>query len=518
MQTCYNAMKTLRLILGDQLHASHSWYRKKSDDVVYCMFEMRQETDYVRHHIQKVLGFFAAMRNFAQALEKAGHRVIYYRISDPCNRQTLDQNLLQIIEQERIQHFEYQLPDESRLDEQLKDFCSKIPLSSAARDTEHFLSSRDTLQLFFEGRKAYTMEPFYRMMRKKHRILLDAAGRPEGGKWNYDSQNRAVYRDREKVPSPLLFEHNLAALYEEVSAAGIETIGEADATRFGWPLNRKESLQLLQYFCQNCLPLFGTYQDTMHHTERSLWHSRLSFSLNTKMLSPAEVIQAACACLYQAEHSAGLSQVEGFVRQILGWREYMRGTYWAQMPAFAQMNFFGHERPLPSWFWTGKTRMQCLQKVIRQSLEDAYAHHIQRLMISGNFALLAGIHPDETDAWYLGVYIDALEWVEITNTRGMSQFADGGITATKPYVASANYVHKMSNYCTQCPYKRERRYGAGACPLNSLYWHFHLRHQDKLRKNPRIGMVYVLLDKMPAEEKELIIQQAERYLGQIEEL
>lgn len=518
MLRCYSFMKTLRLILGDQLHARHSWYSEKNSTVVYCMFEMRQETDYVKHHIQKVLGFFAAMRNFAEALEKSGRRVIYYRISDPRNRHTLSENLLQLIQEEQITRFEYQLPDEYRLDEQLKDFCRQIPIAWQAYDTEHFMSSRDTLKHFFEGKKEYTMEPFYRMMRKKYGILLDVSGRPVGGKWNFDGQNRSKYKDREKVPDALLFGHNLEDLHQEISNAGIETTGTADASRFGWPLNRKESLQLLHYFCRHCLPLFGTYQDAMHHTWRTLWHSRLSFSLNTKMLSPAEVIEAACNCLHDTTQNVSISQVEGFVRQILGWREYMRGIYWAQMPAFAGMNYFGHERKLPSWFWTGKTRMNCLQKVIQQSLEDAYAHHIQRLMISGNFALLAGIHPDETDAWYLGIYIDALEWVEITNTRGMSQFADGGITATKPYTASANYVHKMSNYCENCYYSRHIRYGSGACPLNSLYWQFHMRHQDKLRSNPRIGMVYVLLDKMPAGEKERIMQQAEEYLARIEQL
>ena len=277
-------------------------------------------------------------------------------------------------------------------------------------------------------------------------------------------------------------------------------------------------MDLLDFFVRHCLPHFGTFQDAMTPEFWSLYHSRLSFSINTKMLSPLEVVEAAITHWKSHPDKIDIAQIEGFVRQIIGWREYMRGIYWAKMPEFAAMNFFNHQRKLPQWFWTGDTKMHCLKHSIKQSLQFAYAHHIQRLMVTGNFALLAGIHPDEVDQWYLGIYIDAIEWVEITNTRGMSQFADGGIVGTKPYVSSANYMDKMSHYCGNCYYNKKEKMGAKACPFNSLYWHFYDRHEDLLSKNPRIGMAYRNLARMDGEKKAAILETAERYLENIEEL
>jgi deoxyribodipyrimidine photolyase-related protein len=272
----------------------------------------------------------------------------------------------------------------------------------------------------------------------------------------------------------------------------------------------------LEYFCEQLLPNFGAYQDALTTWDPYLFHSRLSFSLNTKMISPLEVVQTVEKYWYVHQDQISIAQVEGFIRQIIGWREYMRGIYWAKMPEFGEMNFFGHDRKLPDWFWTGKTKMNCLKQSIGQSLELAYAHHIQRLMVTGNFALLAGIHPDEVDQWYLGIYIDAIEWVEITNTRGMSQFADGGIVGTKPYVSSANYIKKQGNYCDHCAYDQKEKVGEKACPLNSLYWHFYARNREKLEKNPRIGMAYRTWDKMG--NKLEVLDKAEYYLKNIEDL
>ncbi len=250
----------------------------------------------------------------------------------------------------------------------------------------------------------------------------------------------------------------------------------------------------------------------------SVYHARLSFSMNLKLLSPIEIVSTAVAHWQANQDSISIAQIEGFVRQIIGWREYMRGIYWHQMPHFKQLNFFEHQHSLPSFFWTGKTKMNCLKHCIGQSLNRAYAHHIQRLMVIGNFCLLAGIHPDEVDKWYLGIYIDAIEWVEITNTRGMSQYADGGIVGSKPYTASANYIDKMSDYCSSCFYDNKQKTGAKACPFNSLYWHFYERNRSKLQRNPRIGMAYVTLDKMPAQQKKELLQQAEMYLSQLDAL
>lgn len=255
----------------------------------------------------------------------------------------------------------------------------------------------------------------------------------------------------------------------------------------------------------------------MHSNYWSLYHARISFSLNTKMLSPLEVIQKAVFAHEKNSSTITIEQTEGFVRQILGWREYMRGIYWAKMPEYSALNYFEHDRKLPKWFWDGKTRMNCLKHAITQSLEYAYAHHIQRLMITGNFALLAGIHPDEVDKWYLGIYIDAIEWVEITNTRGMSQFADGGIVGSKPYVSSANYIDKMSNYCKTCFYDKTKN-RRKSCPFNSLYWNFYNAHEQKLSKNPRIGMMYTTWKKMDPSAKTALLEQAQTYLQTIDSL
>ena len=509
--------KTLRLILGDQLNSNHSWFRQPSTAYLYVLMEIRQETDYANHHIQKVLAFFAAMRAFANELTHTGHEVIYLKIDDPCNQQHFKENLEQIIRQQRITRFEYQEPDEYRLDVYLKELCHTLPIETQVYSSEHFYTSRNELSDFFKRKKTYLMESFYRHMRKKHDLLMEF-GQPVGGQWNFDHENRNKLPQNHTPTPPLLFDHDLTELYEEIQNAGIKTIGSVDAAHFMWPINREESLQLLEWFLENALPLFGTFQDALTQKSWSVYHSRLSFSMNTKMLSPQEVCEAAIN-FWRANHSTiTLAQVEGFIRQILGWREFMRGVYWANMPNYAQHNFFNHEKPLPKWYWTGETSMRCLSHAIKQSLDFAYAHHIQRLMVTGNFALLAGIHPDNVDAWYLGIYIDAIEWVEITNTRGMSQFADGGLVATKPYVSSGNYINKMSDYCGSCTYNVKLKTGEKACPFNSLYWHFFDRNREKLEKNPRIGMAYRTWDKMNAHTKTAILEQAENYLQSIDEL
>lgn len=508
--------KTLRLILGDQLNASHSWLENTDQDILYVLMEMRQETDYVRHHIQKVVAFFSAMRNFHESLLKAGHEVIYLRINDPQNRQSIAGNLEWILEEYPIQKFEYQLPDEYRLDQLLAEICQGLPIPFSVIDTEHFLTNRQELTSFFKGKKTYVMENFYRMMRKKYHILLDEENKPIGGKWNYDAENRNRYDTKQPVPATDQVVKSVMGIVKELREAGIETIGNIDASNFLWPTSRKEAVRMLEDFIVNRLPWFGTYQDSLDNEHWALFHSRISFPLNAKILHPLEVVEAAISHWQDHQDTITLSQIEGFVRQIIGWREFMRGIYWGHMPDYALKNYFNHDRQLPSWFWTGDTNMKCLSTAIHNSLDNAYAHHIQRLMVTGNFALLAGISPDELDAWYLGIYIDAIEWVEITNTRGMSQFADGGLVGTKPYVSSANYIHKMSNHCSSCKYDRKKRHGEMACPFNSLYWHFYDRNEELLQKNPRIGFAYRNLAKMKNEERVATLMQAEKYLDEIE--
>ncbi|MBC7554083.1 MAG: cryptochrome/photolyase family protein, partial [Taibaiella sp.] len=426
-------------------------------------------------------------------------------------------NIEHLIASGSYTRFEYQLPDEYRVDKHLKELCVTLSIETNAVDSEHFFSTRSELGVFFEGKKTLLMESFYRAMRKKHNVLMED-NIPVTGQWNYDKDNRKKLPNNHRCTPPLVFNNDVTEITADIKDANISTIGTIDAKQFVWPVNRHQSLALLHFFVAECLPFFGTYEDAMTPNEWSLYHSRLSFSLNVKLLSPKEVIDYAIAAWQARPNEIEINQLEGFVRQILGWREYMRGIYWLRMPEFAVMNFFDHQSKLPQWYWTGATKMHCLSHSIKQSLNYAYAHHIQRLMVTGNFALLAGVHPDEVDNWYLGIYIDALDWVEITNTRGMSQFADGGIIGTKPYTSSAAYIDKMSHYCGSCYYKKALKTGDRACPFNSLYWNFYDRHQHKLAKNPRIGMVYNLWQKMDPKVKSEILQQAEFYLNNIDNL
>ena len=510
--------QTLRLILGDQLNHQHSWFTETDDSVMYVCMEMKQETDYVKHHIQKVVSFFLAMRAFAEEKRSKGHHFEYWELNHIKNTQDLTQNLLLLIEEHGIERFEYQEPDEYRLDQQLSQFAENLHIPAQMVSSEHFLVDRLYIRRLFEGKKMYLMETFYRKMRKEHNLLLDDAGKPEGGKWNYDAKNRKKYKGEVPVPTIKTFTKDIDSILTLLKEANVETIGTIDSTQLVWPTSREEALDVLEDFVKQHLPYFGDFQDAMHTKHPYLFHSRLSFALNTNLLHPIEVVKASIEAWEKHQERISLSQVEGFIRQIIGWREYMRGIYWDKMPEFATMNFFEHNRKLPAFYWTGNTKMTCLKDAISGSLENAYAHHIQRLMVTGSFALLAGIHPDEVDEWYLGIYIDAIEWVEITNTRGMSQFADGGIVGTKPYVGSANYMHKMSNYCTNCHYDKKQKYGDKACPFNSLYWHFYSRNREQLERNPRIGMMYRTLDKMNDEEKQKILTQADQYLEHLDHL
>ncbi len=507
--------KTLRLLLGDQLNSKHSWFEKSDDKVLYVMMEMRQETDYVVHHIQKVIAFFMSMRNFAAKLEEKGHQVIYLKLDDNSNQQDLEKNLMALVEDNKISHFEYQLPDEFRLDKQLKEICEKLDITTNAHDTEHFLTEREFLENFFSGKKSYLMETFYREMRRKYDILMDG-DEPDTGKWNYDHDNRNKLKDPKLLEKHKFYQKDVSEIVDLLKSQNVKTIGQVDVENYQWPVSREECLEVLNHFCKTLLSKFGEYQDAMYTGDPFLFHSRLSFAMNSKMLSPLEVVEKVEKYWIENRNVIDIAQVEGFIRQIIGWREYMRGVYWAKMPDYAEKNFLNHTRKLPEYFWTGDTKMNCVKHAIDQSLEHAYAHHIQRLMVTGNFALLAGIHPDEVDAWYLGIYIDAIEWVEITNTRGMSQFADGGIVGTKPYVSSANYIDKMSDYCKGCHYSKSKKTGDKACPFNSLYWHFYSRNEEKLGTNFRVGMMYKTLARLS--NKQEILEQADYYLEHLEDL
>jgi deoxyribodipyrimidine photolyase-related protein len=508
-------MKILRLLLGDQLNHKHSWFQQTDENVIYLMAEMRQETDYVKHHIQKVVAFFLSMRNFTSDLKSKNHKVVYFEIDDANNPQHLEALIQQIIEQYSIEKFEYQLPDEFRLDEQLKQICQNLSIPTEVFDTEHFYTTRTELAEFFQGKKLLLMENFYRMMRKKHDILM-VGNNPIGNQWNFDHDNRKKYKGEVPIPKAKIFSKNVSEIILQLNKMEVKTFGLIDTENFNWPSSREECLEQLHYFCHHLLKHFGDYEDAMHTEEKFLFHSRLSFAMNTKMLSPKEVIEQVVNYYHQNEDEITLSQVEGFVRQILGWREYVRGIYWKEMPNYSKMNSLENHNKLPDFYWTGNTKMNCMKHSISQSLEESYAHHIQRLMIIGNFSLLTQMHPDEVDAWYLGVYIDAIEWVEMPNTRGMSQYADGGILATKPYVSSGSYINKMSNYCGSCHYNVKDKLGEKACPFNSLYWNFLDDKKEHFKNNQRMAMMLNLLNKTPAEEMFQIKMKAKTIIENLE--
>ena len=505
----------IRLLLGDQLNPKHSWFDSPREDVVYALFESEEELRYAPHHRQKMLAFLHGMQRLAHDLKADGHRVAYWTLDDPQQQGSLRANLKALraeIEQTgQTVHIEYQEPDEWRLSESLKGLGTCVP-------SEHFLTERNAVANQFAGKKTFLMESFYRVMRQKWTVLINAAGQAEGGAWNFDSDNRSKWDPKQSVPAEWRAHHNLSELNERLDRHGIPSWGEASAEDFPWPANRAEALGILDHFIAHLLPLFGRFQDSLAEDQDFLFHSRLSFALNTKMLHPLEVVQRAEQAYRLDPQRVPLAAAEGFIRQILGWREYIRGIYWAKMPEYQNLNFFNHDRALPDWMFTGKTKMRCLSVAVDQSLRTAYAHHIQRLMVIGNFSLLAGLDPSKLDAWYLGIYIDAVEWVELPNTRGMSQFADGGIVGTKPYVSSGSYLNKQGNHCAKCSYSVTEKVGENACPFNSLYWHFHERNRHLLERNPRIGMVYRTWDKMNPNHRESLLEQAEHNLNRINEL
>ncbi len=519
--TLKKSYNSVRLILGDQLNAHHSWFENPDDSVLFLIAELKQETGYVKHHIQKICAFFSAMEIFAKDLAAKGHDVLHLTLDDTATLQSINDLIASIVNRFAAKEFHYQRPDEYRLLYQLNTLKLADTIQVVVVDSEHFLVPFEDIAGYVHAKRHNRMEAFYRKMRKRFSLLMDG-DQPLGGKWNYDGENREKIKPNalQHIPQPLLFANPITDKLERIKNHNVDTFGSCDDTLL-WPVTRQQSLQLLEHFCRHCLALFGRFQDAMtcqHPSQWTLYHSRLSFALNVKMLNPREVIATAVDAYEQSSGQITLPQIEGFVRQILGWREYVRCVYWANMPHYSECNQLNAQRDLPQYFWDGNTKMNCMKQVIDHSLTYAYAHHIQRLMITGNFCLLTGVHPDQVDAWYLGIYIDAIEWVEMPNTRGMSQFADGGWVATKPYSAGGNYVNKMSDYCKSCHYKIKEKSSQEACPLNSLYWHFMNQHRSTLSKNPRIGMVYRSWDKQSDDNQKATLARANWCLEHLEEL
>lgn len=517
----------IRLILGDQLNAEHSWFKRKDPDVLYLIAELHQEQHYVKHHVQKICAFFKAMENFALALNKSGHDVLHLTLDNTFEYPSLTALLTRLCVEAQCDTLEYQRPDEYRLKEQLSSLKNALDseglhdIELIEADSEHFMLPFDDISSYFTEKKHVRMESFYRKMRKRFGILMEG-DQPLGGQWNYDSENRQTFKkaDLALIPEPLVFSNDVSDILVRLTKHKIQHFGKSEE-KILWPCSRRQAKELLAFFCEHCLVNFGRFQDAMTDQSEhawSLYHSRISFALNAKILQPLDVIDTAIEHYYAAKGSISLPQIEGFVRQILGWREYVRGMYWVNMPEVASLNVLNAKQSLPTWFWNGDTKMNCLNQAISQSLDYAYAHHIQRLMVVGNFALLAGLNPDEVDAWYLGIYIDAIEWVELPNTRGMALSADGGLIATKPYAASGNYIHKMSDHCKSCHYSVKEKTGEKACPFNSLYWHFLHRHKDHFLKNPRMAFPYKSWQKMNIEKQDALLEQADIYLSDLNRL
>lgn len=528
-------VRNLVVVLGDQLDAESAAFDgfDPARDAVW-MAEVAGESTHVWSHRARIALFLSAMRHFRDGLRARGWRVEYVELEEAGNAGSLGGELTRAVGEFRPERVVVVEPGEWRVERELEAVAAATGVVWEVRTDRHFFGTRAEFAVHAGERKQLRMEFFYREMRRRHGVLMDG-GKPLGGEWNYDAANRECFGSEGPgaIPAVAGFEPD-AVTRGVLAMVGARFGGHPGSLDgFDWPVTREQALVALGDFIEHRLPSFGRYQDAMWAGEDGdmelglglgeefgpgrgvvrrdayLYHSRLSAALNLKLLNPREVVAAAERAYREAR--ASLESVEGFVRQILGWREYVRGIYQLHMPGYAGRNALGAEEPLPGFYWTGRTDMRCLRVVIGQTLAFGYAHHIQRLMVTGNFALLLGAHPDEVDAWYLGIYMDAIEWVEITNTRGMSQFADGGIVGTKPYVSSANYIDKMSDYCKNCYYDKKVKYGDKACPFNSLYWDFYDRHADKLSNNPRIGMMYRIWEKMDAEERESILRQADAY-------
>ncbi len=509
----------LVLVLGDQLDrqsAALDGYDRRAD--VVWMAEVRAEAEHVwasKPHIAIVL---SGMRHFRDALRSDGFRIDYRTLDDPENRGSLGAELLRAVEAWRPKKVIVVKPGEWRVQQLLRDAAEEAGAPLEIRQDRHFLCPLDAFEEHIEDRKRLLMQHFYREMRRRTGVLMDGDA-PVGDAWNYDAQNRRSLgrNGPSDLSRPIGFTPDTVTrqvldLVERSFPAHPGDPGTL-SENFDWLVEPGQAQEAPADFIDHRLADFGPYEGAMWTGEPYLYHSRLSSALNLKLLDPRQAIEAAERAY--AEGRAPLNSVEGFIRQILGWREYVRGIYWSQMPGYLELNHLGADAPLPGFYWTGDTEMRCLRHCIRQTLDYGYAHHIQRLMVIGLFALLLGVEPSLVHGWYLAVYVDAVEWVELPNTLGMSQFADGGIMATKPYCASGSYIQRMSNYCQDCRYDPSERLGEEACPFTTLYWDFLMRHEERLGRNPRIGLQLHNVRRIAGDERRAIGRHAARLREQL---
>jgi len=502
--------KTLIPIFADQLSQNlSSLAASDPEDCVVLMMEVAHEATHVPHHRTKLIFLFSAMRHFAKSLREDGWTVDYVELTDDDNTGEFTSEVKRALDRDDIDQIRVCEPSVYRVLDYVKGWEDDLGIPVSITQDDRFIATKEEFAEWASDRKQTRMEYWYREMRRKTGLLMDG-DKPEGGEWNYDKQNRKPPKGGMDFPGELRFQPDgiTQDVIEMVKSEFDTRLGSADG--FFWAVTRDGALEALNYFLDKALVDFGDYQDAMVGGEAFLFHSLLSPYLNTGLLGPMEICKAV-----ETRYLAGdapINAVEGYIRQIIGWREFVRGLYWLEMPKYIELNHLNAKRPLPEFYWTGETEMNCLSNAIGQTLEHAYAHHIQRLMITGNFALLIGADPHAVHEWYLSVYLDAFEWVELPNTLGMSQFGDGGMMGSKPYASSGSYINRMSDYCKDCRYKVKARVGEDACPFNSLYWDFMARNEDTLRGNPRMNMVYRNLDKMDDATREGLLKQAQGFL------
>lgn len=504
----------IHLILGDQLNdqiSSLSGINADEDCIVMC--EVWDEATYVAHHKKKIAFIFSAMRHFAEGLRADGYRVHYTKLDDPDNSGSFAGEIERAIKAHSPDKIIVTEPSEYRVLQEIKGWAEAFGVPVDIRPDDRFLCTHDEFADWAEGRKQLRMEYFYREMRKKYDVLMDG-DQPVGGQWNYDSENRKPPKEGLIIPQTYMSQPD--DITRDVMALVADRFADhfGDLEPFHFAVTRSHALEALDQFIAERLVNFGDYQDAMVQGQPWMYHSHLSFYINCGLLLPLECVHAAERAYH--EDNAPLNAVEGFIRQIIGWREYVRGIYWLKMPDYESENFFDATRKLPALFWGEQTQMNCMKQCVSETKENAHAHHIQRLMVLGNFALLAGLDPDEVNEWYMIVYADAYQWVELPNVTGMVLFADGGVLASKPYAASGAYINKMSDYCKGCRYKVTKKNGPDACPFNYLYWDFLIRNEDKLRSNHRLRMIYSTLDRMGEEKVSAVQDDSRRFFKALE--
>jgi deoxyribodipyrimidine photolyase-related protein len=504
----------LIIILGDQLSPKLSafWGANKETDTIF-MCEVMAEATYVKHHKKKIALIFAAMRAFASDLHMQGWRVDYVALDHPENTGSFDTEIARAVARWKPQRLTTTKASEYRVLEMQRAWVETLPCEVNVLEDERFICSTARFNAWADdGRKQLRMEFFYRDMRRLTGLLMDG-DKPIGGQWNFDHDNRKPAKADLFMPAIKRYEpsEDTRKVLDLVATRFPDHFGDLEPFWFG--VTAADAQDALTHFINVALPRFGDYQDAMLKDHKFLYHSLISFYLNIGLLDPLEVCQKVEAAYHSGR--CPLNCAEGFIRQILGWREYVRGIYWHEMPNYASSNALNATRALPDFYWTGDTKMACLRAAITQTKEEAYAHHIQRLMVTGNFAMMAGVNPHEVHEWYLAVYADAFEWVEMPNTIGMSQFGDGGLLASKPYASSGAYIDRMSDYCGDCHFSVKEKTGEKACPFNYLYWDFLLRHREKLGGNPRMAQMYRTFDKMEPARQEATLESARVFLADL---